>query len=333
MTLLLGRRLLPHHVVRFVLGAALTVFFIDAFLLGAPWHAIVLLSLLGLASFWGLWVAVEHGALAPIHWGDVLCSGLSTFLVLILLHSGMHSVVLAAGLIGSLAGWLELRFPQGVFLGVAPACYCGVFVGMTSESVLINPLFIVLAGGLAGGFWSLLRHSWIGIGGKMGPMAFFAVFVAIGLAIVFGRAAPGVRPNALPSLETPMILVASVLSPFLTHWLAYRRQWGVVLGSALPSASVALILLFLIHPFYDFSGRVEAAWMGASFVGMTNLNTRELPAWTLGVMGLCFGLLTLCFEPSLVGVGGDLGVTAAVSAASAKAESGARGEGSIRCGC
>ena len=313
MTLLLGRRLLPHHVVRFVLGAALTVFFIDAFLLGAPWHAIVLLSLLGLASFWGLWVAVEHGALAPIHWGDVLCSGLSTFLVIILLHSGMHSVVLAAGLIGSLAGWLELRFPQGVFLGVAPACYCGVFVGMTSESVLINPLFIVLAGGLAGGFWSLLRHSWIGIGGKMGTMALFAVVLAIGLARAFGGVGPGVELSALPLVWNLIILSASILSPLLTQWLAYRCQWGVVLGSALPSALVALILLILIQPSHGYSARLAAVWMGASFVGMTNLSIWKLPAWSLAVMGLCFGFLTLSFEPSLLGIGGDLGATAAIS--------------------
>ena len=233
--------------------------------------------------------------------------------MLVLLHLGVQSVVLAAGLIGILGGCLELLFPHGFFRGIAPAFYCGAFVGMTSESVLIDPEFVVLAGALAGGFWSLLRHSWIGIGGKMGTMAFFAVFIAIGLAIVFGRAAPGVRPAALPPLGALMILVASVLSPFLTQWLAYRRQWGVVLGSALPSASLALILLFLIHPFHDFSGRLAAAWMGASFVGMTNLNTRDLPTWTLGVMGLCFGLLTLCFEPSLLGVGGDLGATAAVS--------------------
>ena len=311
---LFGRQSLPHHGVRCLLGVALAIFYIDAFLFGAPWHIVCLLTLLGLISFLGLWQAVEHGALSPISWRDVFGSTLSTVFVLMLIHMGVQSVILAAGLIGVLGGCLELLFPHGIFKDMSPAFYCGAFVGMTSEAVLIDPAFVVLAGALAGGFWSLFRHSWIGIGGKMGTMAFFAVFVAIGLAIVFGRAAPGVRPNALPSLETPMILVASVLSPFLTHWLAYRRQWGVVLASALPSASVALILLFLIHPFYDFSGRVEAAWMGASFVGMTNLNTRELPAWTLGVMGLCFGLLTLCFEPSLVGVGGDLGVTAAVSA-------------------
>jgi hypothetical protein len=311
---LFGRQSFPHHGVRFLLGAALAIFYIDAFLFGAPWHIVCLLTLVGLISFLGLWFAVEHGALSPIGWKDVFWSVLSTAFVLILLHLGIQSVILAAGLIGVLGGCLELLFPHGLFKGMSPAFYCGAFVGMTSESVLIDPVFVVLAGALAGGFWSLFRHSWIGIGGKMGVMAFFAVFISIGLAIIFGRAAPGVRPDALPSLETPMILVASVLSPFLTHWLAYRRQWGVVLGSALPSASVALILLVLIHPFHDFPGRLEAAWMGASFVGMTNLNSRELPAWTLGVMGLCFGSLSLCFEPSLVGVGGDLGVTAAISA-------------------
>ena len=272
-----------------------------------------LLSLVGLMSFLGLWLAVEHVALSPLSWRDVLWSTLSTILVLILLHSGIQSVVLAAGLIGILGGCLELLFPHGFFRGMSPAFYCGAFVGMTSESVLIDPAFIVLAGGVAGGFWSLLRNNWIGIGGKMGTMSFFAVFIAIGLAILFGRAAPGVRPDALPPLGMLMILLASILAPFLTQWLAYGRRWGVVLGSALPSASVALVLLFLVHPFSGFYDRIAATWMGASFVGMTNLNNQELPAWTLVFMGLCFGSLTLCFEPALLGIGGDLGATAAIS--------------------
>jgi hypothetical protein len=310
---LFGHQFLPHHCVRCFLGTALAIFFIDAFLFGAPAHSMVLLALVGLVSFLGLWVAVEHGAISPISWRDVLCSTVSTILVILVLHLGVQSVVLAASLIGVLGGCLELIFPHGFFKGMSPAFYCGAFVGMTSESVLLDPAFIVLAGGLAGGFWSSLRHSWIGIGGKMGTMAFFGVFVAFGLAILFGRAVPGVRPIALPLVGMLMILLASILSPFLTQWLAYGRQWGVVLGSAFPSASVALILLFLIPPFYGFSGRLAAAWMGASFVGMTNLNIRELPTWTLGFMGLCFGFLTLCFEPSLIGIGGDLGATAVVS--------------------
>jgi hypothetical protein len=53
--------------------------------------------------------------------------------------------------------------------------------------------------------------------------------------------------------------------------------------------------------------------MGASFVGMTNLSIRELPVWTIVLMGLGFGILTLSFEPSLLGIGGDLGATAAIS--------------------
>jgi len=310
---LLGRRPFSSHSVRCCLAAALAFFYIDAFLLGAPWHVMVFLSLVGLASFCGLWLAVEHGSLSPLSWRDVLCGLLSTFFVLILLHSGLHSVVLAASLIGSLGGWLELRLSHHHFQGMAPACYCGAFVGMTSESVLIDPVLIVLAGGLAGGFWSLLRQSWIGIGGKMGTMAFLAVVLTIGLSIAAGHVGPGVKLASLPIEAVLSILVASVLSPLITQWLSFRCQFGVVLGSALPSALVALILLLFSHSFVPYSGRLAAAWMGASFVGMTNLSIRELPVWTLVLMGLGFGILTLSFEPSLLGIGGDLGATAAIS--------------------
>ena len=77
---LFGRQFLPHHGVRFFLGAALAIFYIDAFLFGATWHVLFLLALVGLISFLGLWLAVEHGALSPIGWMDVFWSTLSTIL-------------------------------------------------------------------------------------------------------------------------------------------------------------------------------------------------------------------------------------------------------------
>ena len=54
--------------------------------------------------------------------------------------------------------------------------------------------------------------------------------------------------------------------------------------------------------------------MGASFVGMT-APARLTPHPTLQLlgMGLLFGLFSLGFEPSLAGLGGDLGATAAMS--------------------
>lgn len=59
---LFGHQFLPHHCVRCLLGTALAIFFIDAFLFGAPTHSMVLLALIGLMSFLGLWVAVEYVA-------------------------------------------------------------------------------------------------------------------------------------------------------------------------------------------------------------------------------------------------------------------------------
>ena len=100
------------------------------------------------------------------------------------------------------------------------------------------------------------------------------------------------------------MVVVAVLSSQLTHWLSYRRGIGAVLGSALPSLPAGLLL----------SAPLAAAWMGASFVGMTApARLAPHPSPLMLAMGLLFGLFSLGFEPTLAGLGGDLGATAAMS--------------------
>ncbi len=88
----------------------------------------------------------------------------------------------------------------------------------------------------------------------------------------------------------------------------------MVLGSALPSLLVALLLPLLPPSLGLAPGPLAAMWLGASFVGMTapeRLAPRPVPL--LLAMGLLFALLSFSFAPRLAGIGGDLGATAAVS--------------------
>jgi len=65
--------------------------------------------------------------------------------------------------------------------------YCGAFVGMTSPLWITHVYWIVFAGFLAGLLCSFLSNSLQGMGGKLGALAFFAVY----LAVFFTRGSPG----------------------------------------------------------------------------------------------------------------------------------------------
>jgi hypothetical protein len=96
-------------------------------------------------------------------------------------------------------------------------------------------------------------------------------------------------------------------------WLAQQRGLGPVLGSALPSAVVAITLPWLSHWVPFGTDPVATAWFGASFVGMTSPHRIAMRYWMLPIMGLLFGILWIGFKPLLVGIGGDLGATATVA--------------------
>ena len=151
---------------------------------------------------------------------------------------------------------------------------------------------------------ALLNNSWGGIGGKLGTTAFLAVAAASALALSMGAIGPGAPIDAYSPIERVGVLIAALLSPLVTQTLSFRYRLGVVLGSSLPS----LLLAVLLTP------PLAAAWLGGSFVGMTapeRLGAQPLP-WLLA-MGLLFATFSLCFQPGLGGIGGDLGATAAVS--------------------
>jgi hypothetical protein len=185
--------------------------------------------------------------------------------------------LLATALVGAAGGALEAAGrSRHRWQGVAAPVYCGAFAGMTSELVLGHPAWVVLAGGLAGLVLSVLIDSWSGIGGKLGTTALLGVVGVMGLALVSGAIGAGAPLHAFTGVERWLVLIASLLSPLLTHRLSYYWGFGVVLGSALLSMLVALLLALLL------------------------------------AMGLLFALQSFSFAPRLAGIGGDLGATAAV---------------------
>jgi len=297
------------------MAGVLLLFYLDGFVLGAPAALVLVWALLGLVVLVGFLRHAGHGPAGRIQGAAVALAALAALGVLALSREASISVVVATALVGAAGGALEAAGrSRHRWQGVAAPVYCGAFAGMTSQLVLGHPAWVVLAGGLAGLVLSVLSDSWSGIGGKLGTIAFLGGLGATGLALVSGAIGAGAPLHAFTGVERWLVLIASLLSPLLTHRLSYYWGFGVVLGSALPSLLVALLLALLPPSLELAPGPLAAMWLGASFVGMTapeRLAPRPLPL--LLAMGLLFALLSFSFAPRLAGIGGDLGATAAVS--------------------
>ncbi|MDO6472099.1 hypothetical protein [Maribacter sp. 1_MG-2023] len=86
--------------------------------------------------------------------------------------------VLSAGIIGTLGSLVPIFNKQSSYLKKLPgAIYCGVFVGMSSNTITPTIGFVLSAGIIAGLFFLLSKNLFIGIGGKLGTMAFLGVFI------------------------------------------------------------------------------------------------------------------------------------------------------------
>jgi hypothetical protein len=107
-----------------------------------------------------VWVPI--GAIV-CYWGSVM--------------AGLGSVI-AAGLTGTIASFLPYLNKESDYLKKLPAAiYCGAFVGMSSTTIAPSISFIAAAGILAGGFYMFSKNLFIGVGGKLGTIAFASVVI------------------------------------------------------------------------------------------------------------------------------------------------------------
>ena len=288
-------------------------FFIKAFLTGANYSERILLTLLVMAISVSLWETIVTPMLVErVRLKDPILSLAGALLVYLGADWARTTPVVACAVVGTLAGFWGLSGAGSRQTHAGPI-YCGAFVGMTSALILPNPWWIAAAGLLAGYFYSVSGQVVRGIGGKMGSTAFAGAMVTILLARVATMAGPGPKIIALDSAGKLAVLIASLCAPSISYGLAQNWGLGPILGSALPSAVAALALHSQGHSIPFAVGPVAAAWFGGSFIGMTLPHRIGTRPWMLPIMGLLFGWLWISFKPPLVGIGGGLGATAAVS--------------------
>ncbi|RBP28463.1 hypothetical protein DFR65_10780 [Oceanihabitans sediminis] len=86
--------------------------------------------------------------------------------------------VLSASLVGVLASFFPNLYKESAYLKKLPSpIYCGVFVGMSSVVIAPSIYFVMLAGMLSGLLFMLSKNIFLGIGGKLGTVAFGGVVI------------------------------------------------------------------------------------------------------------------------------------------------------------
>ncbi len=104
--------------------------------------------------------------------GTLICYSLNAY-------CGLGSI-LAAGITGTVASFLPLINKQSDYLKKLPAAiYCGAFVGMSSTEISPSITFAIAAGSITGILYMLSKNLFLGLGGKLGTIAF------IGVAVVY----------------------------------------------------------------------------------------------------------------------------------------------------
>ena len=90
-------------------------------------------------------------------------------------HAELGSVI-SAGIIGTAASFLPSVNQKSSYLKKLPAAiYCGAFVGMTSGEIGLSLFAVLTAGCIAGIVFTLTKNLLVGLGGKLGSVAFLGV--------------------------------------------------------------------------------------------------------------------------------------------------------------
>jgi hypothetical protein len=106
------------------------------------------------------------------------------------------------------------------------------------------------------------------------------------------------------------VLLASMLGAQITYFLIHKRQMPTVRASSGPALIFSLLVGTLNVPFV---GALQAAFFGATFVGMTD---KSRLGWKrVFFASIIFGLIFTFLIPFAKGIGGGLGAAAFVSSA------------------
>jgi len=225
----------------------------------------------------------------------------------------LGAMYLVSGISGSkaadMAAVAPVLFPEMRRRGAQP----GELVALLAASGAMAASARGVAGTIAGIIYSLARHFWVGIGGKLGTIAFAGTALTVMAARLTGwnHADPAASP--IDGLWLWAVFGVAIVAAIVTFWLSEPCKFGAVCASAVPSAILALGINLLSPAWQVKMLPLATAWFGASFAGMTSMERLAGRYWMLPLLGLIFGVLFAGSGPRVHGFGGLLGITALVS--------------------
>ena len=210
-------------------------------------------------------------------------------------HLEMGPVV-ASGLVGIMAALIISKHTV--------AAFCGSFVGMACNTLLINHWYVLLAGIIAGLVFVFSKNVFKGFGGKLGTIAFTGCVWA---ALITRR---GFTGDSIVNWDTgKYLLIYSVLAAVITYILNVRLNNSAVISSGAVGVSAGLIMPVI----YPQMGAIIAVMMYcASFAGMANLERIPNEIYMV-ITGILCALFFIYSAPYLGGAGGKLGTIAFAS--------------------
>ena len=200
------------------------------------------------------------------------------------------------------------------FKGFSSAVYCGAFAGMIADfhiadfSTIISIIFI---GSI---LFFLLKESFIGLGGKLGSIAFGSMLVPLisGEEIfVFEEIYHDVISfNPIDDLTSQSkiitTIIVSLFGTLIPYFLVNKYNVNPIKASAIPSFIISIPMQ--IVPISGFIAFVPIIFFGASFVGMSS--NKVLRLGPLFLSSILFGAVINFVYPIFNGFGGALGTTA-----------------------
>jgi hypothetical protein len=194
------------------------------------------------------------------------------------------------------------------------------FVGMTATPDTTNPwniahtAFIVAVAGFA--FALSLRvigKNFVGLGGRLGAMAFVCSFTSSAILNLSVSVTP--FPNEFYTLEFWLVTpLAGILSSVATHKIQVTRDSNASLASAI--VALACVGMFSSQPVLNWPGTkdLQTFALCGSFVGMSNSLTRfKFGIIQFVIAGLLSSFCLCALTPVAPGVGGKFGFSSLIS--------------------
>ena len=199
---------------------------------------------------------------------------------------------IASGLVGLISAKIFPKFSSCI--------YAASFASMSSLGVLPNISLSGICGLITGLLYIFTQKLFLGVGGKLGAIAFFSVLI-----VNFFRTPIYFSLTSLSLLDGLYLIFACGLGAGLTYYISLRFNQNSVFSSSL----VVLVTALIGNIFLKFDHKLVAAVTCGTYAGMSSpkiiTNIKKMC-----LVGLLSGIILFLTWPFFYGVGGKLGLVA-----------------------